>query len=383
MRDFTDKKNITPPPTDESLKVNFLEADNINTIKNEMSNLIQIMSSLTNNDNDLVKCFLTYFLTYYDIKDVRIENITTTNFEIFVDLENTFANSTYDDDVITGIPLYGPYKKDTPSSGFSGLTTLANDILDNKSWYLYINFLTKANDRIRSTTRIVIPSNDIYKKCLLVSLLKNYQKHGDKIKRFITETINNTVMQSYYINDVLHLGKIEYTTFDEILPSTIINSNRLYLSGNVTDSVLVDMREHPLTWYYLRDKNFPYILPSNDEKIIKIKSFNNKYLRNVDINQQAGSEQNPQVGYHSHRTENSTVTATPSGNPSVLKWVSPAGNELSSATGGWGGTNLTIPVNIPELPVSKQYNKDETNPIDINQVNEVNSVNLLAYMNVD
>ena len=179
---------------------------------------------------------------------------------------------------------------------------------------------------------------------------------------------------SYYQKNMLNIGQVNTTLL--YTP----DNNILYLNGNSLDVGIIDVKEHPLTWYLFKD-NTVFVEQTDDPDIIKIKPFNGKYIRGASDINSLGSQQINQVGIHSHKTNPVSFSTAPNGNPTLLA-SSSGGNELSSATVSWSGIKITIPINIPELTTGIQLDKNGA-LVDNNYKTEVDSFNLLYYMNID
>lgn len=383
MKDFLDKVDINQAPSDEQLQRNFVTADNINTMKNELVNAIAGLNSLnTNNDENLLKIFTNKIHMYFDIKDITFDNNTNRKVTINMNGNGFIIPKTKPTTSNPYVSYFTSYSSQfyTNNESSTMLKNLIGIIKDGFNWEVTINFWSNnsfgsnlSNNNLLLKKVINITSNILYKKCVLCSILKNYNKISHKFKR-IFDIIDNDTNMMYYQQDLLNIGKVNTTLL--YTP----DNNVVYLNGNSLNVGVIDIKQHPLTWYLFKD-NTEFVEQTDDPDVIKIKSFDNKYIRGVSSLTLLGSQQVNQVGYHSHQTQPTSVSTVPDGNPTVLVGSS-GGNELSSATVAWEGKKLPITVNIPELTANKQLDKNNV-LVDSNYKTEVDSFNLLYYMNID
>ena len=269
------------------------------------------------------------------------------------------------------------YKNEKSSTMLKNLIGIIND---GFNWEITIFFWSNnsfgmnSNNNVLAKKVINITTNLLYRKCVLCSILKNYNTTSQKVKR-VFDLMNDDNNMSYYQQNILNIGQVNTT----LLYSTN-NNNILYLNGSYSDVGIIDIKEHPLTWYLFKD-NTVFVEQTDDPDIIKIKNFNDKYIRGASDVNLLGLQQINQVGIHSHKTNPVSVSTLPDGNPTILG-ESSGGNELSSSTVAWSGRKLPITVNIPELTTGKQLDKNGV-LVDNNYKTEVDSFNLLYYMNID
>lgn len=383
MKDFLDKTDINQPPSDIQLQKNFVTSDNINTMKNELVNAIAGLNSLNaSNDENLLKIFTNKTHLDFDINDITFDNNTNRKVTINMKGSDSIKPKTKPTTSNPYVSYFTSYSSQVYTNNESStmLKNLIGIIKDGFNWEVTINFWSNnsfgsslSNNNLLLKKVINITSNILYKKCVLCSILKNYNKVSQKFKR-IFDLLNNDSNMMYYQQDILNIGKINTT----LLYSP--DNNILYLNGDSLNVGIIDIKEHPLTWYLFKD-NTEFVEQTDDPDVIKIKSFDNKYIRGVSDINLLGSQQINQVGYHSHKTQPVSVSTVPDGNPTVLVGSS-GGNELSSATVAWEGRKLPITVNIPELTANKQLDKNNV-LVDSNYKTEVDSFNLLYYMNID
>lgn len=383
MKDSLDKVDINQAPSDEQLRKNFITADDINTLKNELVNTIAGQTALNgNNDENLLKIFTFKTHLRFDIQDITFDNNINRKITINMKGDNAIIPKTKPTTTTPYVNVFNSYSSSNYKNEKSStmLKNLIGIINDGFNWEVTIFFWSNdsweytSNNNLLAKKVIKITTNILYRKCVLCSILKNYNTASQKVKR-VFDLMNDDNNISYYQQNILNIGQVNTTLLHS--PN---NNNILYLNGNSLDVGIIDVKEHPLTWYLFKD-NTVFVEQTDDPDIIKIKNFNGKYIRGASDINSLGSQQINQVGIHSHKTNPVSFSTAPNGNPTLLA-SSSGGNELSSATVAWSGIKITIPINIPELTTGIQLDKNGA-LVDNNYKTEVDSFNLLYYMNID
>jgi len=383
MRQIDKKENNKQPPTDPLLSKYFLQAEDFNTVYEELSN------------------GLLSFNQPYENENISLYTLLLANIPIEIEPDGYDTDTTQANKIIYTLKFKADIKKaslTTPNTnlvtGFkyvckksftnSSITYPTFEPFDGKTVYYIIKIYNKDdNSQILNQTNEKSTATTGMSTELLSSYYKNFENFG----KYIPNWFDN--MSYKTISRLTNFGVI-FNSFLNPTQMQEINDKQFIQVKNDVNNV-IKFNEHPLTYKYLSQLNLPILQHNTNTKVISFAVIN-FYVRNDvgTINDYPiGTFFEGKVGVHSHKTADFNINAR-SNNPSGFEsWDGDGeGKEYTSNNGGPTGKIVEVSGTVSGEVVETNRIKrlGETSYTDTTNTyleNTPNSIPFYTYIYVD
>jgi hypothetical protein len=384
MRQIDKKENNKQPPTDPLLLKYFLQAEDFNTVYEELSNgLLSFNQPYENENVSLYKLLLANIPIEiepdgYDTDTTQANKIIYT-LKFKADIKKA-SLTTPNTNLVTGFK-YVCKKSFTNSS----ITYPTFEPFDGKTVYYIIKIYNKDdNSQILNQTNEKSTATTGMSTALLSSYYKNFENFG----KYMPNWFDN--MSYKTISRLTNFGVIFNSFLNPTQMQEINDKQFIQVKNSVNNAI--KFNEHPLTYKYLSQLNLPILQHDTTNKVIffEVATF---YVRNevqsINNNYPIGTFLEGKVGVHSHKTANFNITAI-STNPSGFESLDGdgEGKEYTSNNGGPTGKTVQVSgtVNGDTVETNRIKNVGETSYTDTTNTyieNTPNSIPFYIYMYVD